>query len=69
MCSCAAASWGGLELEEIAHVASDIERRTGRLYAPTGEGGRIEGPYARPVDLQSGRYALIENERSFRLVP
>ena len=36
---------------------------------PTGEGGRIEGRYARPVDLQSGRYALIENERSFRLVP
>ncbi|MBB4659331.1 DUF3363 domain-containing protein [Parvularcula dongshanensis] len=58
-----------LEREELAHVAGNIERETGRRYVPTGDGGSIEGVYARSVELQSGRYALIENERSFHLVP
>lgn len=58
-----------LEREELAHVAGNIERQTGNAYVPTGPGGQIEGVYTRPVDLQSGRYALIEDGRSFQLVP
>jgi len=38
-------------------------------YAETTKGGRIEGVYARKVDLASGRFAVIEKSREFTLVP
>lgn len=58
-----------LEHDELAHIAGNIERQTGRAHVPTGPGSKIEGVYARPMDLQSRRYALIEDGRSFQLVP
>ena len=33
------------------------------------EGERVSGIYRRRVDLASGRFALIEDERQFALVP
>ena len=38
------------------------------FYQPV-PGARIEGVYRRPVDLASGRFALIETSREFTLVP
>lgn len=57
-----------LEKDELAHIAGNIERQTGNAYVPTGPGGTVEGVYTRSVDLQSGRYALIQDGRSFQLV-
>jgi hypothetical protein len=38
-------------------------------FAEARPGQRIEGVYRRPVDLASGRFAVIERSRDFTLVP
>ena len=50
-------------------AAAAIEKKTHKAFAPPPEGGRIEGRYVRPVDLPSGRFAIIEKSKEFTLVP
>lgn len=58
-----------LRQRELARVAGQLSDELGLGYAEAKPGQRIEGIYRRPVDLASGRYALIEKAREFTLVP
>jgi len=58
-----------LTQRELAGAAARIARDTGLEYRPLEEGERVSGIYRRRVDLASGRFALIEDERQFALVP
>jgi type IV secretory pathway VirD2 relaxase len=58
-----------LTRRELADAAARIARDTGLEYRPIEEGGGVSGIYRRPVDLASGRFALIEDGRQFVLVP
>jgi Protein of unknown function (DUF3363) len=58
-----------LKRRELADAAARIARDTGLEYRPLQEGERVSGIYRRRVDLASGRFALIEDERQFALVP
>ena len=58
-----------LRRRELARVAGQLSDELGLGYAEARNGERIEGVYRRPVELASGRYALIEKSREFTLVP
>lgn len=58
-----------LRRRELTRVAGQLADELGLSYAEAKSGERIEGIYRRPVDLASGRYALIEKSREFTLVP
>jgi hypothetical protein len=58
-----------LRRRELNRVAGRFEDELGIPYAEARSGERIEGIYRRPVELASGRYALIEKSREFTLVP
>ncbi|MCK5745981.1 MAG: DUF3363 domain-containing protein [Oricola sp.] len=58
-----------LEHDAMNASASAIARETGKKFAPPVEGETIAGKYVRPVDLPSGRFALIEKSKEFTLAP
>jgi type IV secretory pathway VirD2 relaxase len=58
-----------LTRRELNRTAGQFAQELGLAYAEARPGERIEGVYRRPVDLASGRYALIEKSREFTLVP
>ncbi|MGK9232222.1 relaxase/mobilization nuclease and DUF3363 domain-containing protein [Inquilinus limosus] len=58
-----------LQRREIARVAGQLSGELGLPYAEVRAGERIEGVYRRPVELASGRFAIIEKARAFTLVP
>ncbi len=58
-----------LRRRELNRVAGQLSDELGMTYAEARPGERIEGVYRRPVELASGRYALIEKSREFTLVP
>ena len=58
-----------LERRELRRVAAQMERELELPFAETTDGDRVSGTYRRPVDLASGRFALIEKSREFTLVP
>src|SRR3546814_20626114 len=58
-----------LRQREMNRVAGQLSRELGLAYTEARPGERIEGVYRRPVELASGRYALIEKSREFTLVP
>jgi type IV secretory pathway VirD2 relaxase len=58
-----------LRRRELNRIAGQLSDELGLAYADAKPGERIEGIYRRPVELASGRYALIEKSREFTLVP
>ena len=58
-----------LRRRELTRVAGQLSSELGLAYSEARPGDRIEGIYRRPVDLVSGRFALIEKARDFTLVP
>ena len=60
---------GILRRRELARVGGQLSRKLGLDYAEVQAGERIEGIYRRPIDLASGRFAVIEKSREFTLVP
>lgn len=60
---------GVLRQREIARVAGQLSDELGLGYVETRPGDRVEGIYRRPIELASGRFALIEKARDFTLVP
>lgn len=58
-----------LRRRELSRVGDQLSDELGLSYADVRPGARVEGVYRRPVDLASGRYALIEKSREFTLVP
>jgi type IV secretory pathway VirD2 relaxase len=58
-----------LRIDEIAQATTAIAARRGIAARPVAEGGIVSGTYRERVALASGRYAVIEDGRSFQLVP
>lgn len=54
---------------ELRSVGAQLSRELGLPFVETADGGRVEGVYRRPVNLASGRFALIQTGRAFTLVP
>ena len=60
---------GILQRRELTQVASQLSGELGLDYAEVRVGEQIDGIYRRPLDLASGRFAVIEKSREFTLVP
>jgi type IV secretory pathway VirD2 relaxase len=58
-----------LRRRELARVAVQVSGELRLPYAEFGVQGRVEGKYVKPLDLVSGRFAVIERARDFTLVP
>src|SRR5690606_9005972 len=58
-----------LRRRELLRVASRLSDELDMPFAEAGVGDRIEGRLVRPVEMASGRHALIERSRDFTLVP
>lgn len=58
-----------LRRRELLRVAAQLSEQLALPFREMPPGGRVEGIYRRPVDLMSGRYALIERSREFTLLP
>ncbi|WP_375188504.1 relaxase/mobilization nuclease RlxS [Sphingobium yanoikuyae] len=58
-----------LRRRELNRITGQLSDQLGLAYTEPRPGERIDGIYRRPVELASGRYALIENSREFTLVP
>lgn len=58
-----------LQRRELLRVAGQLSDQLKMPFREAAEGDRVEGRYRRPVDLVSGRFALIERARDFTLVP
>ncbi|MEJ1968445.1 MAG: DUF3363 domain-containing protein [Rhizomicrobium sp.] len=58
-----------LRRRDLASAGAALAGEIGVPYAEAKTGSRIEGVYRRPIDLASGRFAVIEKSREFTLVP
>ncbi len=58
-----------LRRRELARAGSALAGELGVPYAESKAGDRVEGVYRRHVDLESGRFAVVEKSRDFTLVP
>ncbi len=58
-----------LEQREVAKVAKNISSEIGKTFRQTKKGDNVEGIYSKPIELASGKYALIEKSKQFTLVP
>jgi len=58
-----------LEQREVNKQAANISSQIGKTFKRTQKGDKIDGIYSKPVELVSGKYALIEKSKEFRLVP
>jgi hypothetical protein len=58
-----------LRRRDLARAGAALAGEMGVPYAEAKTGSRIEGVYRRPIDLASGRFAVIEKSREFTLVP
>jgi hypothetical protein len=50
-------------------VAVRISSKTGLEYYPAAAGDSVSGTYRQPLNLTSGRFAVIEDGLGFSLVP
>jgi type IV secretory pathway VirD2 relaxase len=58
-----------LQRRELLHVAGRLSAETGRSFVEAVPGMRIDGTLREPLDLISGRVALVERSREFMLAP
>ena len=58
-----------LQARELDATAKPIAQETGRSYRAITDVDRVSGTYRRDIQLASGRFALLDNGKSFSLVP
>lgn len=58
-----------LQRRELLRIAGQLSDEVGKPFVEAKSGERLEGRFARTVELVSGRHALIERSRDFTLVP
>lgn len=58
-----------LRRRELTQVALEIAVESGLKYRPAVNGERLTGVYRRSIMLVSGRYAVLDDEMGFSLVP
>ncbi|MBE7417395.1 MAG: relaxase/mobilization nuclease and DUF3363 domain-containing protein [Ideonella sp.] len=54
---------------DLDSAARSLCAQTGRAYRPVKDGERVSGVYRRDVQLNSGRFAMLEDGLGFSLVP
>ena len=58
-----------LKRRELARAGAELATARGVPFRMAAPGEKIRGTYCEPIQLASGRYALIENAQEFTLVP
>jgi type IV secretory pathway VirD2 relaxase len=58
-----------LQRRELVRVAGQLSRELDLPFAESPNGAKVSGILKRPIDLASGKFALIEKSREFTLVP
>ena len=58
-----------LQRRELLRIAGEISEALGKPFGEVSKDARIDGVFVRPVEMASGRHALIERSRDFTLVP
>jgi hypothetical protein len=58
-----------LQRAELAIAGGEIAARQGKPFVEAKRGNTVAGIYKRRIDLASGRFAVIENDRTVTLVP
>jgi len=58
-----------LRRREVDAAATNLSAETGLPYVPTVSGEHVAGTYRHHLTLTSGRFAMIDNELGFALVP
>ncbi|MEO8301759.1 MAG: relaxase/mobilization nuclease RlxS [Rhizomicrobium sp.] len=58
-----------LRTRELAKASADLARTLKKPYMAAPGTGKIEGVFRGPVELASGKFAIIEKARDFTLVP
>jgi type IV secretory pathway VirD2 relaxase len=58
-----------LQRRDLLRVAGQLSSELQLPFVESAPGSRVDGLYRRPVDLPSGRFALVERSRDFTLVP
>ena len=58
-----------LRRRELAAAGEKLSKEMGLGFAETQDGDRINGTYRRPVQLASGKFAIIAKSKEFTLVP
>jgi hypothetical protein len=58
-----------LRNREFRQTVTALSKELGMPYGDLGEGEHISGVYRKPVDLGSGKFAVIEKSHEFTLVP
>jgi type IV secretory pathway VirD2 relaxase len=54
---------------EIRQAAQVLSAKLGLAFSETVEGEQVSGVYRQPIELASGKFAIIENAKGFSLVP
>ena len=54
---------------DLAQAGRSLSDEIGKPYSPAPERGRIDGTYREPVSRVSGKFAVIERQRDFTIVP
>jgi type IV secretory pathway VirD2 relaxase len=58
-----------LQRRELAAMGEGLGRELAKTYVEARDGDRVAGMITRRIDLQSGRFALLEKSHEFTLVP
>lgn len=58
-----------LQRRELQRIGAQLSRELGIPFVESRVGGEIGGIYRRPVEMLSGRFALVEKSREFTLAP
>ena len=54
---------------DLAQAGRTLAEEIRKPYSPAPERGHVEGIYREPVSRVSGKFALIERQRDFTIVP
>jgi type IV secretory pathway VirD2 relaxase len=54
---------------ELAETGKALQAQTGQAYRPTHDGQQVSGIYRRSIQLNSGRFAMLDDGIGFSLVP
>jgi hypothetical protein len=54
---------------ELLRVAGQVANELGKPFVEPASGARVDGALRRPMDMMSGRFALVEKSWEFTLVP
>ena len=54
---------------DLAQAGRTLSEGIGKPYTPAPERGHVDGTYREPVSRVSGKFAVIERQRDFTIVP